>query len=38
VTPKTMETHIRHIFAKLGLPETSADNMPVHAVITYLRT
>jgi DNA-binding NarL/FixJ family response regulator len=37
VTPKTVETHIHHIFAKLSLPETPADNKRVHAVLTYLR-
>jgi DNA-binding NarL/FixJ family response regulator len=37
VTPKTVETHIRHIFAKLRMPETATDNKRVHAVLTYLR-
>jgi DNA-binding NarL/FixJ family response regulator len=37
VTPKTVETHARHIFAKLSLPETALDNKRVHAVLTYLR-
>jgi DNA-binding NarL/FixJ family response regulator len=38
ITPNTVETHIRHIIAKLGLPATPADNRRVHAVLTYLRS
>jgi DNA-binding NarL/FixJ family response regulator len=37
VTPKTVETHVRHIFAKLSLPETALDNKRVQAVLKYLR-
>ncbi len=37
ITPKTVETHIRHIFAKLSLPESALDNRRVRAVLTYLR-
>jgi|SRR5215218_976452 len=37
VTPKTVETHIRHIFQKLSLPAGALDNKRVHAVLTYLR-
>jgi DNA-binding NarL/FixJ family response regulator len=38
VTPKTVETHIRHILGKLGIPATPAHNRRVHAVLTYLRS
>jgi DNA-binding NarL/FixJ family response regulator len=37
VTPKTVETHTRHIFQKLSLPESALENKRVHAVLTYLR-
>jgi DNA-binding NarL/FixJ family response regulator len=38
LTHNTVETHIRHIIAKLDLPSTPADNRRVHAVLTYLRS
>ena len=37
VTPKTVETHVRHILRKLDLPEGTAHNRRVHAVLAYLR-
>jgi DNA-binding NarL/FixJ family response regulator len=36
LTPNTVETHIRHIIAKLNLPATAADNRRVKAVLVYL--
>jgi DNA-binding NarL/FixJ family response regulator len=38
VTPNTVETHVRHIIGKLGLPATPADNRRVRAVLAYLRS
>jgi DNA-binding NarL/FixJ family response regulator len=37
VTPKTVETHVRHILQKLNLPSGTAHNRRVHAVLTQLR-
>jgi DNA-binding NarL/FixJ family response regulator len=37
VTPKTVETHIRHIFQKLSLLESALENKRVRAVLAYLR-
>jgi DNA-binding NarL/FixJ family response regulator len=38
LTPKTVETHVRHILAKLALPPDTHHNRRVLAVLTYLRT
>jgi DNA-binding NarL/FixJ family response regulator len=37
VTPKTVETHVRHILCKLALPNGSAHNRRVRAVLAHLR-
>jgi DNA-binding NarL/FixJ family response regulator len=37
VTPKTVETHVRHILQKLDLPIGASQNRRVHAVLAYLR-
>jgi DNA-binding NarL/FixJ family response regulator len=38
LTPKTVETHVRHILAKLNLPTGAHHNRRVLAVLTYLGT
>jgi DNA-binding NarL/FixJ family response regulator len=37
LSPKTVETHVRHILRKLGLAESHARNRRVEAVLAYLR-
>jgi DNA-binding NarL/FixJ family response regulator len=36
LSPKTVATHIAHIFSKLDLPDSANDNRRVHAVLAYL--
>lgn len=36
LSPKTVATHVQHIFAKLDLPSEASDNRRVHAVLVYL--
>ena len=37
LTPRTVETHVRHILQKLGIAADTAVNRRVHAVLVYLR-
>lgn len=37
LSPKTVETHIRGAFAKLGISAAPEDNRRVLAVLAYLR-
>ena len=37
LTPRTVETHVRHILRKLELPAGAENNRRVHAVLAYLR-
>lgn len=36
LSPRTVASHVQHIFSKLALPEGSHDNRRVHAVLAYL--
>lgn len=36
LSPKTVATHVQHIFAKLELPRDAIDTCRVHAVLVYL--
>lgn len=37
LSPKTVETHVRGVFTKLGILYDAGDNRRVRAVLTYLR-
>ena len=37
VSPKTLETHLRHVYAKLDLPQSTTWHRRVLAVRTWMR-
>jgi DNA-binding NarL/FixJ family response regulator len=37
LSPKTVGTHIQHIFDRLGIADSPTDNRRVHAVLSYLQ-
>ena len=37
VSLNTVGTHVQHVFTKLGLPDSSADNRRVRAAIAWLQ-
>ena len=37
LSPKTVEGHVRHIFGKLGIAESTDDHRRVLAVVAFLR-
>jgi DNA-binding NarL/FixJ family response regulator len=37
ITLNTVSTHVQHVFDKLGLPDTTADNRRVLAVLAFLQ-
>ena len=37
VSPKTVGSHVQHIFERLGIPDSPTDNRRVRAVLTYLQ-
>jgi DNA-binding NarL/FixJ family response regulator len=38
LSPKTVETHAKHIFMKLGIDESGDDHRRVLAVLAFLRS
>lgn len=36
LSPRTVASHVQHIFTKLALPDSDHDNRRVHAVLAYL--